>query len=265
MIPCHLISIIQILRDCRVNDSDSMRKFLQFLAPAHILAVAIMLYPIVGSSGIEPILSAVQLLWIHFQVIIGITFAALATDPGSPVLLGQGPDRKQFKSLTINMIKQILGQSYYQSTIIIIFHAFGSQILGFHRTNDSSLTKHHSDIIRTLVFNVFVFAQIFNSFNCRRLDQKLNVFEGLWRNWYFMAVVTIEVVVQVLICSVGGSAFGVTYMGAREWVVSLALASVPLPLGSLIRLIPNEPCERFFEAANLLSCPEPEPLDESRR
>ncbi|KAH9021986.1 cation transporting ATPase [Lactarius hengduanensis] len=148
------------------------------------------------------------------------------------------------------MIKQILGQSYYQSTIILIFHAFGSQILGFHRTDDSSLTKHHSDIMRTLVFNVFVFSQIFNSFNCRRLDQKLNVFEGLWRNWYFMAVVTIEVVVQVLICSVGGSAFGVTHMGTREWVVSLALASVSLPLGALIRLIPNEPCERFLKQRN---------------
>ncbi|KAH9054216.1 hypothetical protein EDB87DRAFT_1647582 [Lactarius vividus] len=30
--------------------------------------------------------------------------------------------------------------------------------------------------------NVFVFGQIFNSFNCRRLDQMLNVFEGLWRD-----------------------------------------------------------------------------------
>ncbi|KAH9174623.1 hypothetical protein EDB89DRAFT_1817962, partial [Lactarius sanguifluus] len=221
--------------------SDSMHKFLQFLAPAHIMAIAIMLYPLVGSSGIEPILSAMQLLWIHFQVIIG-TFAtlALATDPGSPVLFNQKPDKKPFKSLTINMTKQILGQSYYQSTIIIIFHAFGSQILGFHCTNDSSLTKHHSVIIWTPVFNVFVFAQIFNSFNCHHLDQKLNIFEGLWRNWYFIAVVTIGVSLRLLlICSLG-SAFGVTYMGAREWVVSLTLASVSLPLGALIRLIPNE-------------------------
>ncbi|KAH9174557.1 hypothetical protein EDB89DRAFT_1848806 [Lactarius sanguifluus] len=256
--------MIQILRDLRVNDSDSMRKFLQFLAPAHIMAVAIMLYPLVGSSGIEPILSAMQLLWIHFQVIV-VTFAVLvlATDPGSPVLFNQKPDKKLFKSLTINMTKQILGQSYYQSTIIIIFHAFGSQILGFHHTDNSSLTKHYSVIIRTLIFNVFVFAQIFNSFNCCRLDQKLNVFEGLWRNWYFIAVVTIGVSL-LLICSLG-SAFGITYMGAREWVVSLTLASVSLPLGALIRLIPNEPCERFFEAVNLLSSPEPEPLDESRR
>ncbi|KAH9054217.1 hypothetical protein EDB87DRAFT_1689465 [Lactarius vividus] len=71
-----------------------------------------------------------------------------------------------------------------------------------------------------------------------------------------MAVVTIEVVVQVLICSVGDSAFDVTHMGAREWVISLALASISLPLGALI-----EP----LEAAKLLTRLELEPLDESGR
>ncbi|KAH9046606.1 hypothetical protein EDB84DRAFT_1264752, partial [Lactarius hengduanensis] len=183
LIPIHLSTIILFARGRRVDDSDSMRKFLQFLAPAHLMAVAIMLYFAVGPPENEPILSAVQLLWIHFQVIVGILAAlALATNPGSSVvLLDQKPDTKTDPLFTINVTKQILGQSYYQSAIILIFHIFGSQILGFHHTDDSSLKKH-TNIVRTLVFNVFVFAQIFNSFNCRRLDQKLNVFEGMWRN-----------------------------------------------------------------------------------
>ena len=33
-------------------------------------------------------------------------------------------------------------------------------------------------------------------------------------------------------------------MGAKEWIISLALGFVALPLGAVIRLIPNEPCER---------------------
>ena len=41
-------------------------------------------------------------------------------------------------------------------------------------------------------------------------------------------------------------------MGAREWVISLALGFVPLPLGTLIRLIPNGPCERAFTKLRLL-------------
>jgi magnesium-transporting ATPase (P-type) len=42
--------------------------------------------------------------------------------------------------------------------------------------------------VQTLVFNVFVFAQIFNLFNSRRLDNKVNVFEGMSKNWYFWAI-----------------------------------------------------------------------------
>ncbi|KAH9021985.1 hypothetical protein EDB84DRAFT_1511250 [Lactarius hengduanensis] len=208
-----------------------MRKFLQFLTPAHIMAVAIIIYSVVRPPENEPILVAVQLLWIYFQVIVG-TSAALAptTDPESSVLLNQKPDKKADPLFTINMTKQILGQLYYQSAIILIFH------------------EHHSDIVRTFVFNVFVFAQIFNSFNCRRLDQKLNVFEGMWRNWYFMAIITIGVVVQVLVCSIGGSAFGVTHMHAREWVISVALSSS---------------CERCFKWLQLVP-PEPELLGEFR-
>ena len=45
-------------------------------------------------------------------------------------------------------------------------------------------------------------------------------------------------------------------MGTREWVISLALGFVPLPLGALIRLIPNEPCERAFKKLQLLPTPE---------
>ena len=45
-------------------------------------------------------------------------------------------------------------------------------------------------------------------------------------------------------------------MDAREWVISLVLGCVPLPLGAFIRLIPNEPCERAFKKLQLLPTPE---------
>ena len=61
---------------------------------------------------------------------------------------------------------------------------------------------------------------------------------------------------QVLICFFGGSAFDVTRIGAREWVISLTLGFLSLPLGALIRLIPNEPCERAFKKLQLLPTPD---------
>jgi Ca2+-transporting ATPase len=63
-----------------------------------------------------------------------------------------------------------------------------------------------------------------------------------------------------MICFVGGSAFQVTRMGGKEWIISLALGFVTIPLGVLIRLTPNEPCERIFRMLRLLPKPKHEAL-----
>jgi Ca2+-transporting ATPase len=42
----------------------------------------------------------------------------------------------------------------------------------------------HDDMtLRTIVFNVFVFLQIFNQINCRRINGELNVFSGITTNY----------------------------------------------------------------------------------
>ena len=170
--------------------NDSVRKFLQFQISGNVTVVVTTFVWALASSEEEPVLSVVQLLWVH---LIMNTLAALAlvTEPASPVVLDRKPEKKTDPLFTIDMIKQILGQANHQITMILIFHFLGSQILGFHHADNAAVQKHHHDIVRTLIFNALVFAQISNSFNCRRLDRKFNVFEGMMKNWYFLAVTAI--------------------------------------------------------------------------
>jgi Ca2+-transporting ATPase len=185
--------------------NDSVRQFLQFQISGNVTAIVTTFVWALASSSEEPTLSAVQLLWIN---LIMNTFAtlALATDPASPAQLQRKPDKKTDPLFTVDMTKQILGQALYQITMILIFHFLGLQILGFHQTNDSTLQGHHDGVVRTLIFNAFVFAQIFNSFNCRRLDKNVNIFEGMSKNWYFMTTTTIgsslAYIFEVLLTSV---------------------------------------------------------------
>ncbi|KAG2157932.1 Ca-transporting ATPase [Suillus bovinus] len=225
--------------------NDAVRKFLQFQISTNVTAVVITSVTAIASSAETSALSAVQLLWIN---IIMDTFAALAlaTDPASPVLLDREPDRQTAPLFTVDMYKQILVQSIYQIIVILLFHFLGIQILGFADTSGNDT------IVQTLVFNAFVFAQIFNSLNSRRLDRKLNIFEGMLNNWYFMAITFIEIAVQVVIVFIGGAAFQVTPIAGREWGISLALGFVSIPLGAIIRLLPNEPFERLFIFMRLL-------------
>ena len=170
--------------------NDSVRKFLQFQVSGNVAAVVTTFVWALASTKEEPVLSAVQLIWANLII---DTFAAfvLATDPVSTAVLDRKLEKKTDPLFTVNITKQILGQAVYQIAIILIFHFLGSQILGFHHTEDATVQKHRDDIVRTLIFDAFVFAQIFNSINCRRLDRKLNVFEGMTKNRYFMVIITI--------------------------------------------------------------------------
>lgn len=164
--------------------NDAVRKFLQFQICTNMTAVVVTFVTAVTSTTETSVLSAVQLLWVN---LIMDTFAtlALATDPASTALLDRNADRLSAPLLSVDMYKQIFLQSTYQIIIILIFNFLGLRILGF----DDTPAKQ--SILQTLVFNVFVLAQIFNSINCRRLDRKLNVFEGLTHDYYFLAITLI--------------------------------------------------------------------------
>ncbi|WAR56105.1 hypothetical protein PtB15_6B850 [Puccinia triticina] len=46
---------------------------------------------------------------------------------------------------------------------------------------------------------------------------------------------------QILIVEVGGAAFQVTSIGARDWLISVIIGLLSLPLAVLIKLLPTEP------------------------
>ncbi|KAF8340444.1 uncharacterized protein EI90DRAFT_3035556 [Cantharellus anzutake] len=237
--------------------NDSVKKFLQFQISVNITAVIVTFVTAVASNSETSALTAVQLLWIN---IIMDTFAALAlaTDPAHPGLLNRRPDRLTAPLFSVDMYKQIFGQSVYQIVVILLFHFAGMKIFKYH---DLSEYEHNQKSLEigTLVFNAFVFCQIFNSLNSRRLDNKLNVFEKILSNKYFIFITLIEVGVQIMIVFVGGSAFQVRKLSGRDWGISLALGFVALPLGALIRCIPNGPIEKFFKFCRLIEDPERRP------
>ncbi|KAJ1307270.1 hypothetical protein OPQ81_001382 [Rhizoctonia solani] len=231
--------------------NDSVRKFLQFQISVNITAVLITFISAVSSDEEESVLTAVQLLWIN---IIMDTFAALAlaTDPASPELLKRMPDRKTAPLFSVDMGKMIIGQSIYQTFIVLLFHFAGNGFWNYHTD------KEHAEL-STMVFNTFVFCQIFNSINCRSLTSDKNIFRGLTKNWYFIGITLIEVVIQILIVFFGGAAFQVTSMNGRDWGMSIALGFVSIPLGFLIRCIPNGPVERAFIALRIMRDPKAPP------
>ncbi|KAL4939963.1 hypothetical protein BDV06DRAFT_27589 [Aspergillus oleicola] len=216
--------------------NDAVKKFLQFQITVNITAVLLTFVSAVASNDEESVLTAVQLLWVN---LIMDTFAALAlaTDPPSPSILNRRPEPKSAPLISLTMWKMIIGQSIYQLVVTLILNFAGRSLLkgliDFSEANAN--TK-----LTTVVFNTFVWQQIFNQWNSRRLDNRLNIFEGVFRNWWFVGIQFIIVGGQVLIIFVGGHAFSVTRLDGPQWAVCLILGVISLPVAVIIRCIPDE-------------------------
>jgi Ca2+-transporting ATPase len=132
------------------------------------------------------------------------TFAALAlaTDPPTRSVLDRKPDRKSALPITSCMWKMIIGQAICQLVISFAFYFGGSLLHGYNPN-----VEHDQKRLNTLVFNTLVWLQIFNEFKSRGLDNNLNIFEGITRNWLSIIKDMVMVGGQDLIIFVGGQAF----------------------------------------------------------
>ncbi|PNS18960.1 Calcium-transporting ATPase 2 [Sphaceloma murrayae] len=212
--------------------NDSVRKFLQFQITVNITAVMLAFISAVSSDEEVSVLTAVQLLWVN---LIMDTFAALAlaTDPPTRGVLTRKPVPKSAGLFTLNMWKMIIGQSIFQLTVTLILYFGGARILSYE-------SEREARQLRTLVFNTFVWMQIFNQVNARRLDNKFNIFEGIHRNKFFGLMCCIMIGGQTLIIFVGGSAFSVVRLNGPQWGYSIVLGFLSWPMAIVIRLIPDE-------------------------
>ncbi|PYH90138.1 calcium-translocating P-type ATPase(PMCA-type) [Aspergillus ellipticus CBS 707.79] len=217
--------------------NDAVAKFLQFQITVNITAVLLTFVSSLYSSKNQSVLSAVQLLWVN---LIMDTFAALAlaTDAPTEKILNRKPVPKSASLFTVVMWKMILGQALYQLAITFMLYFGGSRIIGSKLGTDDPQT-----VLDTIVFNTFVWMQIFNEFNNRRLDNKLNIFEGMFRNYWFLGINCIMVAGQIMIVFVGGDAFSVTRLDGLQWAICIICALGCLPWAVALRMIPDGPCE----------------------
>ena len=227
--------------------NDAVRKFLQFQITVNITAVLLAFISAVSSNQEESVLTAVQLLWVNL-IMDTMAALALATDPPTRTILDRKPDPKSAPLFSVTMWKMIIGQAIYQLTVTLVLYFAGKGMLGYDASKAENFLlwrKQHKDL-QTLVFNTFVWMQIFNALNNRRLDNRFNVFEGLLSNWFFIGIFIIMVGGQTIIIFVGGwGAFQSVPQSPRNWGIALILGVLSLPIGVVVRLVPDELAAKF--------------------
>ena len=250
-------SIVQAVKWGR-NIYDSIRKFLQFQLTVNVVAVLTTFISAIILK--EAILSAVQMLWINL-IMDTLAALALATEPPSESLLNRHPHGRNDYIISPLMMKHIVAQSLYQSAILFVLVFAGEHFLfdyigdrqtlpgdktivngravdGYKRENwDNQFSVHY-----TYNFNIFVFLQLFNFINCRVLDDSFNVFKDITKSTYFLVILAIIFVLQILFLSLCGPAIRVVQWGLDplSWLLCMVIGSTSLLIAFIFKFIPLE-------------------------
>lgn len=228
--------------------AESIKKFIQFQLTVNITACVLTFVSAVASSEGTSVLTAVQLLWVNL-IMDTLAALALATDKPDDALLKRKPAGRKSPLISVSMWKMILGQSMMQLIITFVLHFAGKKIF----FGNADIDSHQEKQLNAMTFNTFVWLQLWKLFVTRKLDEcsdvrtvrgrinaeNLNFFSHLFRNWYFIAIAVLIAGMQVLIMFVGGAAFTVARQTPAMWGTAIIGGMISLPVGVLIRIIPN--------------------------
>lgn len=205
----------------------NIQKFVQFQLTVNIVAL-IVNFSSACLTGNAP-LTAVQLLWVN-MIMDTLGALALATEPPNDELMKQKPVGRKGSIISSVMWRNILGQAFYQFVVIWYLQTRGKQFFGLSGP-DSDLT------LNTLIFNSFVFCQLFNEISSREME-KINVFEGILNNYVFVAVITATAVFQILIIECLGTFANTTPLTLSQWFVSVLFGFLGMPIAAALKMIP---------------------------
>jgi P-type Ca2+ transporter type 2B len=141
----------------------SIQKFLQFQLNVNIVAVT---SAIVGAFAYQQSpLAAIQLLWVNL-LMDSLASLALASEPPTDALLEREPVNRSESMLTSRMWANLAGHSSYQITVVMTLLFYGRKMFDLpFRGHEMENSVHY-----TIIFNTFVWMQLFNEVNCRKLN-----------------------------------------------------------------------------------------------
>nr|GMC54333.1 calcium-transporting ATPase 1, chloroplastic [Ipomoea batatas] len=205
----------------------NIQKFVQFQLTVNVVAL-IVNFSSACLTGVAP-LTAVQLLWVN-MIMDTLGALALATEPPTDDLMKCPPVGRKGNFITNAMWRNIFGQSLYQ--FVIIWYLQSSGKAAFHLDGpDSDL------VLNTLIFNVFVFCQVFNEISSRDME-KINVFHGILNNYVFVGVISCTILFQIIIVEFLGTFANTIPLTKQQWFASVAIGFLSMPVAAAIKMIP---------------------------
>ncbi|GJP32641.1 hypothetical protein CLOM_g17250 [Closterium sp. NIES-68] len=211
----------------------NIQKFVQFQLTVNIVAL-VTNFVSACTTGSAP-LTAVQLLWVNL-IMDTLGALALATEPPDEELMKVAPVGRRAPFISAVMWRNIICQALFQLLTLAAIMAWGPWVFGFAHAPDAAQR------LDTVVFNTFVFCQLFNEVNSREME-RVNVVQGMEKNGIFLGILLASTAFQVLLVQVLGKFASTVPLTPLQFIACILIASLSLPVavaGKMIQL-PKQP------------------------
>lgn len=219
---------------------DNIRKFVQFQLTVNVVALLLSCIASFWDEFSMP-LTAVQLLWVNL-IMDTLAALALATDHPTDELFNRRPYSKNEPLISSYMWRFVFVHSVYQLTILLFILLVGEELFAcgsssnFEHPDDTE--KGRNETLLTIIFNTFVFLQIFNFINARKVNGESDLFSGLLSNIPFLLIEVFIITTQVLLIEFGGKFADTTSLTTEQWFACVGIGSTSMIVGKLCNCVP---------------------------
>ncbi|KAK2944167.1 ion-transporting P-type ATPase [Blattamonas nauphoetae] len=252
------------------NVYDNIRKFLQFQLTVNVSAIVI---AVTGAIFAITPLKAIQMLWVNL-IMDSLAALALATETPTRQLLKRPPYGRTDSLICPSMWRNIILTSIYESAIVLMLlflwgpehpiamdpstgrpnKVTGCPLLAEGDEIKCSDLMFPQGLCRefamdptaavfsrehfSMIFNVFIWMQVFAMIPSRKCYNEVNFFEHIFSNWVFFAIAFIIAALQVIIMLVPGltHAFSVMYMHPLLWLWTILFGLGVIPFRALVHM-----------------------------
>merc|ERR1719453_209902 len=100
--------------------------------------------------------------------------------------------------------------------------------------------SHNKKKLFTIIFCVFVFLQVFNEINCRKIGVRdFNVFEYPFHNWWFIGIIIAICAIQYVQINFFSTLTRTVELSVSEWGGCVILGSTTLLVSLLLKTTPG--------------------------
>ena len=213
----------------------------------------------------ESALNAVQLIYLNLIMDIFGALALASTRPESGKVTYNAGDRV----MTPHMYRQIFGMAIFMVTIMMVVMFAGKNLFNLNYSASTQTTEKPDAIVDangdnildaegnktygpdfggmkmqhfTLIFNTFVFLQVFNLVNCRDVSAHGKWgFSGLHKNFMTILIILVICGVQVLSCltGLGRPIFETKAVDMHSFSITIVCAISCMAVNALLKVIPD--------------------------